>query len=358
MDDQPLIKEDEMDLQVEGGTTLPINETQMIIEKPAGGPVSKQQAEKTESGKEKGLKLENCRAFGNIYGSLIRSLTGEGKIDDLSDSGLDEETQLLSQKMLGAVRTEADIQHTRMGMKGWGAKELLEQIRSDDEAQKFLGDSSRYRMREFSKGFYGVQMDYEMFDAFIKGGGQAVAVKAPGEGISFVIIPEVTGEANQRLQRENVPHEVSHIAWHFMQKQGVTRNNEVTPIEQEAFSMYQDELVAKLVSDGPILGYTHLQRMTKEQRQQVEEEQPEVVAKINQTSHEMYDYLHDTFQPEIRNSEVSEQDCLLSVATATTFSELTSNLKRMEEIIKKQPKLEKPPGPPMPSEENKGWGSI
>jgi len=64
MDDQPLIKEDEMDLQVEGGTTLPINETQMIIEKPAGGPVSKQQAEKTESGKEKGLKLENCRAFG------------------------------------------------------------------------------------------------------------------------------------------------------------------------------------------------------------------------------------------------------------------------------------------------------
>ncbi|MBF8249875.1 MAG: hypothetical protein HW400_476 [Candidatus Levybacteria bacterium] len=366
MDEQTIPQENTPDPNVKTEQASPINalnaEPKPIIEKSSDGiTTAEKQVENPESSRDIELTLENGRAFGDFYTSMIKSLAGETEMKDIATFGLDEKTQQLAQDMASAINTERGIQHNRMEMKNWGARELLEQIRSDEKAKEILADTSRYRMQEFSKGIYGVFVDADMYDVFASRGSQAVTAKVhTEEGISFVIIKEFKEEQHEQFNKEqlkeNIPHEINHLAWFFLEKQGTVATEEQHPEEQKAFSMYREELASRLVSDGGVGGYSHLSRISKENREQITTEHPEIVSKIDNEVSTTNDFLQEILEPQRIKTDVQKQDMLLSVIVAKAFAGLKNNLQEMEEVIKAQPVREIPLQ--KIDEQTKGWGSV
>ncbi len=308
------------------------------------------QVEKSEVDKEKKY-LETAHKVGDYYVSLVNGLTGKGEIDPAVIADLEHPIKSKLTKITQRAKDGFEQQHLLAQIKDLDAKKILQQVPQflTPENSAALADTSKCRSEELSTGVFAIYIEPKLFSQ-LKGGAAGMAVKIR-DGISFIMLPDYPDAATAQSQMsENVPHETHHLVWNFSKGEAV-KSNEANGDLAEAFIMYQDEVMARLSSDGDLAGYTHLQMLDPETRQQFEQDHPDTARKITETMVALNDLLQEIDQSR-KQTDIKKQDLILAVMDATNFEQLRSNLLQMKTIIEKQP---------VTKEQRKssgGWDSI
>lgn len=303
--------------------------------------------EKTETidAEKQAEYLEKSKKIGDHYISLINNFIGksETNLEELTDS--DDTTKIKISEIVQSAKKGFEQQHILAETNKIDARKLLEQVPSFSDK---LADTSKYRSEELTPGLFAVYIKPELYGE-LKGGAQGIAVKIK-EGISFIMLPDYSdSDAAKSQLAENIPHETHHLVWNF--SKGEIKSSEQNPDLAKAFLMYQDEVMARLCSDGTLAGYTHLQMLDPETRQQFEREHPDTAKQITETMVALNDLLQETDQIR-KQTDIRKEDLILAIMDATNFEQLKHNILQIKTIIEKQPITKEQPKP------GSGWGFV
>lgn len=295
--------------------------------------------------------LENSKRIGDYYVSLINSFLGKGEANIETIAGLENAVKDKLAQIVQRAKDGFEQQHIMAQTNGLDARKLLGQVPSfsTPEISEKLADTSKYRSEELSSGLFALYVEPKLFNELIRSAA-GVAVKIKG-GVSFIMLPDYTDATIAESQlAENIPHETHHLVWNFS-KGEVVKSDESNPDLAEAFIMYQDEVMARLCSDGSLVGYTHLQMLDPETRKQFEQEHPDTVKQITETMVALNDLLLEV--DEVRKqTDIKKEDLILAVMDATNFEQLKQNILQIKTIIEKQPITKEQPKP------GSGWGFV
>lgn len=296
--------------------------------------------------------LENSKKVGDYYVSLINSFIGNGESSVEEVVGLDNAVKIKLSEIAQRAKNGFEQQHILAQTNGLDARKLLEQVPSFStlEVSEKLSDTSRYRLEEPSSGLFVLYIEPNLYVELRGGGAAGVAVKVKN-GVSFIMLPDYPDVATAQSQlAENIPHETHHLVWNFS-KDEVIKSDETNPDFLEAFLMYQDEVMARLCSDGSLAGYTHLQMLDPETRKQFEQEHPDTAKQITETMVSLNDLLQEIDQVR-KQTDIKKQDLILAIMDATNFEQLKQNILQIKGIIEKQPITKEQPKP------GNGWGFV
>lgn len=284
--------------------------------------------------------LEQARCMGDFYTSLIDHLKGAGTVNSDVLQRLDPDIQLQLRSFTTGIDKHLARQKILKESSLMSAKDLLSQAFKSDSQKSLLENSSQYSLQETVPGMYIINIDSTLFQK-LQTGSQGLGVNIP-DGISFVMIqrPVKTDNAEfmQKQHDENLPHEIHHIIWKFALEEGVILNTEENPEMQKAFSMYQDELMARLCSDGFLNGYSHLKVMNPTKLDELQNTNPGIVDQIYSVVLEMNTFLQDQIEPNRALTDIRKSDLILAAMTSTSFHELKLNLEKMKALIVNEPK--------------------
>jgi hypothetical protein len=217
----------------------------------------------------------------------------------------------------------------------------MSQVFKTPEQQKLLEDTFHYVLKEHAKGVYEIDLDMDFFEELYGHGSKAVAVRIP-KGISFVIIPRFSGEeyavANEERVAKNLPHEIHHIAWMFIVKNGLLSNTETDSEMAKAFSMYRDEVIARMVAGDTPFGYDHLQ-VDPRRKAQVQADNPELYAKLSDTVIGLNDLMIE-IRDIMKKSPVRNEDLIFSAIQSSNFQELKSKFELAKDYVSANAKSE------------------
>ena len=266
---------------------------------------------------------ERSRAFGQFYVSVIRKVTGLSE----EEPSVPSQVADAAQHVLSSVKNHLSDQQEQL--EGMSAKSLCEQISDPEKKQQLLEGNPDYILEEASTGMPVIYLPNSSFRK-VYPTAQAVAAWIP-QGVSFVLVPQMDDPAYMERQvEENLPHEIHHILWKFLQVDKIIEINEKNDNWAYAYAMFQDELIARLCSNGPLGGYSHVGP---------NEERVGEVADILDMVQECNELLERLEQ--FRNkTNVAKEDLIGSVAEARNFDELKRNLLKMEEFISQQSTIE------------------
>lgn len=192
----------------------------------------------------------------------------------------------------------------------------------------------------------------DLFYKKVRKGNASAFAYTPAEGISLVVLPKSPeADYNQRIVEENVPHETHHVGWKWARRYGHLANNEAGNFRQASFGMYQDEMMARTVSEGALFGYTHLillspDEAAKERLANNEDHQAvaEIVSELNDLARSIqYAFLE-------RETGLSKAEVGLAVFRATTFEDLRHSFQELKAHLESFPTKS--------SAKSDGWGSI
>lgn len=296
---------------------------------------SYEQVEKTEVDKEKEY-LETAHKVGDYYVSLVNGFTGKGEVNPRVIADLNHPVKSKLAKITQRAKDGFEQQHLLAQIKGLDAKKILQQVPQflTPENSAALSDTSKYRSEELSPGVFAIYIEPKLFSE-LRGGAAGVAVKIK-DGVSFIMLPDYPDAAIAQSQMtENVPHETHHLVWNFSKGEAVTAN-ETNHDLADAFIMYQDEVMARLCSDGNLAGYTHLQMLDPETRAQFEQDHPDTAKQITDTMIALNELLQE-MDASRKQTDIKKEDLILAVMDATNFEQLNKNLLQMKTIIEKQP---------------------
>jgi hypothetical protein len=288
---------------------------------------------------EKNL-FETSRQMGGRYTTHIQKLigktsqVGEMKLNDLEKSG-NEYFKPQSERFKASAGT---------------AETLLTQLFPNGLLPEDFLDSSKYELLQPSEGIFVLEIDEELIQQILPNA-TAIAVKIKN-GISFVMIPDYKNESiNEKIQNENIPHEVHHLFWKGVMDAGVLDRKETDPDFESAFAMYQDELIARMCSNGELAGYSHISLLGPEAKKDFQEKHPEKFEKILNTVIELNDFLFK-LSAEMRVRNVTGESLIGVTIKAQSFLELKINLEKCRNYILTQPIIN--PDKPVSS----GWDFI
>lgn len=260
---------------------------------------------------------ERAKILGHFYSSVVKRVAGIVEEDPKVNPGFEP----FEESILESVRSNAKRQEQLLQI--MSARDVLEQRFNTPEQKQLLEDESVYRMVQVNPGIVVIYMPKPLFQSFFQGA-QAVAVNIP-QGVSFAIIPEHDdpGFMKKHIQ-ENLPHELHHIVWRFLQSDKVVSYEEQDDVWESAYAMFQNELIARLCSDGPVGAYSGADESRKDIL--------DVVGLLNTLLEEIEEMRLKT--------AVLKVDIIGAVIEARNFSGLQRNLLRMKEFIGQQPLLE------------------
>lgn len=295
---------------------------------------------------ETSATLESNRLFGEKYRGLVDVALGK------NESSFDPGSELVI-RMQESLKRHQERQALQMQLGQIGARQLLSQAFQSKNEQQLLTDDSQYRLAKGADGIPIVIVKAELAQQ-LRPGSQALAIK-PRDGVSFVMVREFADEVQTALgHEENIPHEVHHVLWDFLRKDGVITMTEPDPDMADAFRMYQDEVIARAVSDGALSGYSHL-TMRPNERERLKAEAPEKVDIINETVARFNDLLADI--DDVRKSRgLPKTDMIASLVSSKNFDELEYNLNTLKELFAQQPEIT--PTPYTETEVEDGWGAV
>lgn len=305
---------------------------------------SAEQAEKSETDKEKEY-LETAHRVGDYYVSLVNGFTGKGEIDPAVIADLKHPVKSKLAKITQHAKDGFERQHLLAQMKGLDAKKILQQVPRflTPETSAQLADTSKYRSEELSPGVFALFIDADLYSHLTGGSAAGMSVKFKNnEGVSFIMLPEYSDTQTTASQlAKNVPHETHHLIWNFSKGEAIT-SSEANHDLADAFIMYQDEVMARLCSDGDLAGYTHLQILDPKTRQQFEQEHPDTARQITDTMVSLNELLQE-IDLSRKQTDIKKEDLILAVMDATNFEQLNKNLLQMKAVIEKQPVTKAPP---------------
>ena len=276
-----------------------------------------------ESSKNKGL------VYTSHINKLITTSTDDEKTREMSDD---------LQKLVSVGEEYFRTQSERFIKAGNDASILLNQLVGmfpNNTLPEEFTNPNNYELLEPTEGVFILKIDEELLRK-IQPNATAVAVKIE-QGISFVIVPRYKDRAiNESIWKENIPHETHHLFWKAVMKSGVLEKKEDDKDFQEAFAMYQDELLARMCSGGNLSGYSHISLLDPTSKEKFKTENPEKFEVILNTVSRMNDFLYD-LRVEMRRREISGENLIGAVIEAGSFEELEKNFNKCKEYIMFQP---------------------
>lgn len=287
--------------------------------------------------------LELSTALGKQYSDYIKQLTGDNS-NGIDLSELPEFFQNTFQQIFKSYEEKADITNTlvksgdidKIGFLKIGFPEKIKHLSEDSISQ--------IEINELSPGLYSLSMPTAIYEQLMGRGTQAVAVKGPYD-ISFIMVQDVY--SNNKA--ENVPHETHHVVWGHAKKNKIIESNEPSPIVRKIFLNFQDELMATIASNGPML-HGHDQ-LTPTKRVELIKEHPEEYKFIKGKMSEFYNLAED-FNNWKREAGIKTTDALLPIFMAKNFDELINNFKKFKEIVVEKGKEQEKP---KDNGNNAGW---
>ncbi len=274
--------------------------------------------------------FESSAKVGEAYTKYIKKLIGK-------DVEVEEEqlTEIGFSDFIEAGKSFFQVQSERFRESGGGPEALLKQLFPDGVLPEEFSNPNKYELSEPTDGVFVLKIDRDLL-LKVRPDATAVAVKIKG-GISFVMIP-VIGEAkvDKWLWEENIPHEVHHLFWEGVIGGDILQQKETDLDFQKAFAMYQDELIARMCSDGYLSGYTHLNMLHPEKKESFKKDNPEKFEKINNIVIGLNDFFRELNEDmAIRN--VKKESLIGLVVKARSFDELKNVLQQYKDFILTKP---------------------
>lgn len=318
----------------------PSNESSNPVKKQAPTDVASQTVET-----ENEASPETNEKFGSFYSSVLKEALGEGSADTTILEGCDEQTKALGDTITLATREYRHKDHLLASVKQMDAAAFLSQAFPQTEALA----AAKLDLQEVSEGIFMVSIDTDSYSKIYNTNSQAVAIKVP-EGVSFVMVRqyENPSDTTRKEREENVPHEINHLVWNTLKKEGIVASDEEHPEFQKAFLMFQDELAAKLVSDGGLISYTHVRLMSDEQKAQIEKSDPGLLQQITEKQTGLNDILAD-IEKRLKHTGESKASLLLSLLKSKNFSGLQTTLEKLRYSL---------PIPQPPVAQSTGWNTV
>jgi len=271
--------------------------------------------------------FEISKDIGVAYTSHINRLIG---IEDASDFKNVTENW---EELIDTGNRYFKAQSEKFKEIGGTAESILAQLPSISALD--WSDRSKFQLLEPSEGVFIIKIDEKVLRK-IRKNATAVAVKFR-EGVSFAMVPIYEDSAvNEMIWKENIPHEVHHLFWKGIMDSGLLERAEVDPDFEQAFAMYQDELIAKMCSNGGLSGYSHLSLLDPESEDNFKKENHEKFERILEIVGSLNSFLHD-FSNEMRVRGIKGENLLGLVMKARSFEELKSALDECREFVTTQP---------------------
>ncbi|HRH26797.1 MAG TPA: hypothetical protein PLZ99_01410 [Parcubacteria group bacterium] len=274
--------------------------------------------------------FEASSKVGEAYTHYIDKLTGKDvSIEDeqLTETGLED--------FVKAGKNFFQVQSERFRKGSGGPQALLKQLFPDGVLPQEFSDSSKYELSEPTEGVFVLKIDRDLL-LKVRPDATAVAVKIK-DGISFVMVPVIgETEIDERLWKENIPHEVHHLFWKGVMDSGILQQKETDPDFQKGFAMYQDELIARMCSDGYLSGYTHLDMLNPEKKESFKKDNPEKFEKINNIVIELNDFFRE-LNEDLQIRDIKSESLIGLVAKSQSFEELKTALQEYKDFILTQP---------------------
>jgi len=300
------------------------------------------QADRDTSQESSHELFERSKLKGKAYSNLICRLTGASDNEDTTDDNPIEEYQQAGEAYF---HKQKELFYEQ----SFDAKKLLEQIFKTGLPEDF-SDPEACTLQELSPGVFIVKIKDTLYRK-IRPGARAVAVKVSG-GVSFVMTPSYEDkEFEEKELKENIPHEVHHLVWKGVKEAGLAKTSEANADFQEAFLMFQDELLARLASEGSLFGYTHLAMLDPVEREAFKTANPETFTDIIETASDLNDFLKE-IAIDLRRRDIQSSNLIGAVIESTSFETLQKNLHKVREHILTMP-ITKPD-----EADDSGWGSA
>jgi hypothetical protein len=299
--------------------------------------------------------LENSRQMGELYVTVIQSLIGQAELDESQLDTTDPTVASRILKMKTSVDAHRERQRLLVELNQLTKEDILRPALSrlsEAQAQEVI-QTATYRVEETSPGMYVIYMDWQSMGKITSG--QALAIQHP-DVVSFIMIREIPDKPEFMANnlRENLPHETHHIAWSFQKWDEIVKYAENDEELRKAFAMYQDEILAKMSSEGGLMGYSHIKVCSDEYRTELAAQSPEKIKLIEETVGKLNDILWDEIEPLLADTDINRHDLIYATMEATNFDELEANLQRMKNIIDQQPRKIRQ----SENDSSGGWGSI
>lgn len=274
--------------------------------------------------------FESSAKVGEVYTNYIKKLIGKDvsvEGEQLTETGLSD--------FVEAGKNFFQVQSERFRESIGGPEALLKQLFPDGVLTEEFSDQNKYELCEPTDGVFVIKIDRDLLIK-VRPDAAAVAVKIK-DGISFVMVP-VVGEAevDERLWKENIPHEAHHLFWKGVMDSGVLHRGETDPDFQSSFAMYQDELIARMCSDGYLSGYSHLDMLNPEKKESFKKDNQEKFEKINNIVIELNDLFRE-LDEDIVIRNVKKESLIGLVVKATSFDELKNVLQEYKDFILTKP---------------------
>lgn len=297
---------------------------------------------------------ETLRRFGDAYRGVIDMVNGETELGP-DTSTMNAEDRAFVERMVDVANRNKERQASIMADKNLTVEQLLKPILRVKNVSLAPEELDDFQMEEVSGGMYQLRVPVRTYEKVMRGA-RAVAVTPRGEdAVSFVIQPiHERADDQAREDKENVPHETHHVLWRWMQRDGMTKNEEKGAFARRAFEMYRDEMMARAVSDGTLFGYTHMQQLSPEQRDVQREEHGEEAARVESTVDELNELFHDLQVGLLqRETDWTHRDLVRLIWKSSSFEVLQTKAQAVRAEVLTSPEKPKPQ-----SDVVGGWGFI
>jgi hypothetical protein len=278
--------------------------------------------------------IRYSKKIGVYYVSLIENISGKGQLNDEALSGLPDAFKDKMREYIQCINRNRELQHLRFELKDNAAQSLVSEAAEAKGLEKELAETAikKYEMEEISRGVFVMYMDKDLFSMIY---GEKIAVATINKkGISFVAMPRECkiGADRDFLFLENLFHEFHHVVWSFFVADGKIVCDEEDAGVKFCYEYLQDEIIAKLASDGGMACYTALpfdKKSSEEFRSNYLGKEEKIKAYLSELNKAMCDEL----MPFMQEIGVNKQDLIYSVMEASNFKDLKANLRRFKAAL-------------------------
>jgi hypothetical protein len=280
--------------------------------------------------------------FGQFYVDLISSATSNKGMPNVK-SIIDPAAQSLASDILSSSNYFLNLQQQRIneiGIDKIGLLLQLERFKPFEELLRKNSDSINIQMLGNSIPTIIVSDDLNKLLNKNDNGGTtaAMAVRLFNKDgtISYIFLKE-SGTKNPAYLAENIPHETHHLLYGQIITDDIVSTSYTDPVVKNNFFMYQDELLATSSSGNRLHGYTLINRMSTEQKREVQANNPKAFELVTEKSGELYDLARETNQL-ITETGASSTDYIYGIFKAQNFDDLKTHLQYMNKYIQQSVK--------------------
>lgn len=278
--------------------------------------------------------IRYSKKIGSYYVSLIENIAGKSEANNESLGGLPDE---LKDRMIGFAKCifkNKELQHLRFELKDNGARDIISEVAEKTGLkEEFAKNASIFELEEISQGVFVLYMDKDLYS--LNYNEKAAVAIINKKGVSFILMPKECkiGDYRNILLDETLLHEFHHMVWSFLVNDKIIICDEEDSGVKFCYSYIQDELIAKLTSNGDMGCYTFLSFADKKTLEDFRLNYPGKEKELNEYVLELNGIMYHEMEPIMTATGIKKQDLIYPALEAHNFSELFNNLRKLKTAL-------------------------